>query len=141
MYILRLPSYLVARVYILRRLEYFALYFCTCRERVEPKSKMIELHVENVPIFFLTKETLDHYWDNWNTVGPDLNRNVVAITQPVGVENNAIFIDLKYLKHTKDIMCDELGSWNTMDVIAFGLLLMLMESQKHGGTGIARNGL
>ena len=43
---------------------------------------------------------------------PDLDRNVVATTQPVGVENNAIFIvDLKYLKHTKDIMCDELGSW------------------------------
>ena len=43
---------------------------------------------------------------------PHLDRNVVATTQPVGVENNAIFIvDLKYLKHTKDIMCDVLGSW------------------------------
>ena len=43
---------------------------------------------------------------------PDLDRNVVATTQPVGVESNAIFIvDLKYLKHTKDIMCDVLGSW------------------------------
>ena len=43
---------------------------------------------------------------------PDLDRNVVATTQPVGVESNAVFIvDLKYLKHTKDIMCDELGSW------------------------------
>jgi len=43
---------------------------------------------------------------------PDLDRNVVATTQPVGVESNAIFIvDLKYLKHTNDIMCDVLGSW------------------------------
>ena len=43
---------------------------------------------------------------------PDLDQNVVTTTQPVGVENNAVFIvDLKYLKHTKDIMCDELGSW------------------------------
>jgi len=43
---------------------------------------------------------------------PDLDRNVVAIAQPVGVESNSIFIvDLKYLKHTKDIMCDVLDSW------------------------------
>ena len=43
---------------------------------------------------------------------PDLDPNVIATTQPVGVESNALFIvDLKCLKHTKDIMCDDLGAW------------------------------
>ncbi len=42
-------------------------------------------------------------------LNPELDRNVVATTR---VESNAVFIvDLKYLKNTKDITCDELGSW------------------------------
>ena len=45
-------------------------------------------------------------------LGPELDQNVIATAQPVGVESNAVFIvDLKYLKNTKDISCDELGSW------------------------------
>ena len=38
--------------------------------------------------------------------------NQVCKTQPVAVESNLAFIvDLKHLKHPKDLICDELGSW------------------------------
>ena len=87
--------------------------FCTCRERVEPRPKIIELHAENVPVFSRRKKHLTTTEIIETLLDPDLNRNVVATTQPVGVESNAAFIvDLKYLEHPKDIMCDEMGSWN-----------------------------
>ena len=82
------------------------------RERVEPRSKIIELHAENVPIFSRQKKHLTTSDIVEMLLDPDLDRNLVVTTQPVGVECNAIFIvDLKFLKHTKDITCDELGSW------------------------------
>ena len=105
------PSYLEAHVYPDVHLSNL-LSFCACRERVEPRSKIIELHAENVPIFSQQKKHLAMTEIIETQLDPDLDRNVVATTQPVGVESNAIFIvDLKYFKHTKDIMCDVLGSW------------------------------
>ena len=104
------PSYLEAHVYPDVHSSNL-LSFCTCRERVEPRSKIIELHAENVPIFSLQK-TFDHDRDNWNAVGPWPWSKCSCHYTAVGVESNAIFmVDLKYLKHTKDIMCDVLGSW------------------------------
>ena len=89
-----------------------SLIFYTFRERVEPRSKVIELHTENLPIFSRQKKHLTTTEIVEVLLDPDLDRNVVATTQPVGVESNAVFIvDLKYLKLTKDITCDELGAW------------------------------
>ena len=86
----------------------------------------------NVPIFSQQKKHLSTTEIIETLLDPDLDRNVVATTQPVGVENNAIFIvDLKYIPRILCVM-----SWvhgETTVVLAFGLLLMLMESQKHGG--------
>ena len=43
---------------------------------------------------------------------PDLDANQVCKAQPVAVESNLVFIvDLKHLKHPKDLLCDESGSW------------------------------
>ena len=76
------------------------------------ETPVIEFHAQSVPIFsrrkkhFTTNEMINTLLD------PDLDPNVIATTQPVGVESNALFIvDLKCLKHTKDIMCDDLGAW------------------------------
>ena len=43
---------------------------------------------------------------------PDLDANQICKAQPVAVESNLVFIvDLKHLKHPKDLLCDESGSW------------------------------
>ena len=75
---------------------------------------MIELHGENVP-FSRQKKHLITTTIIETLLDPELDRNLVATTQPVGVESNAVsIIDLKYLKNTKDITCDELGSWKNI---------------------------
>ena len=61
-------------------------------------------------------ERLAGQWDmtlkRW-TVPPKAGRLVgMCITKLVGIESNLTFIvDLKHLKHPKDVLCDELGSW------------------------------
>lgn len=83
---------------------------CLCRARVEPRSNVIEFHAENVLIFSRQKKHLTTDEIIETLLEPDLDRNVIATTQPIGVESNAMFIvDMKHLHHTKDIMCDELG--------------------------------
>lgn len=43
---------------------------------------------------------------------PELGTDQICTTQPVAVESNAVFIvNLKHLKNSKDILCDELGAW------------------------------
>lgn len=47
-----------------------------------------------------------------NLLDPELDVNRICKAQPVAVESNVAFIvDLKHLKHPKDLLCDELGAW------------------------------
>ena len=71
------------------------------RERVEPRSK---LHAEKLPIFCRQKNQLTTTEIVETLLDPDIDRNVVSTTQPVGVESNAVFIvDLKY-RSTQSIL-------------------------------------
>ena len=43
---------------------------------------------------------------------PELDNRRVCKSQPVAVECNSVFVvDLKHLKRSKDLLCDDLGTW------------------------------
>ena len=44
---------------------------------------------------------------------PNMNKQMICSIQPLNIEHNTVFVvDLTMLKKTKDIFCDDMGSWN-----------------------------
>ena len=67
---------------------------------------------KDLPIFARQKKHLSTAAIVEALLDPDLEQDQICKTQPVGIESNLAFIvDLKHLKHPKDVLCDELGSW------------------------------
>ena len=84
-----------------------------CRKAVKEES-LIEYYCgrKDLPIFARQKKHLSTTQIVESLLDPNLAQDQISNTQPVGIESNLAFIiDLKRLKHPKDILCDELGSW------------------------------
>lgn len=67
---------------------------------------------EDLPIFVKQKKHLTTTQIMETLLDPDIDENQICKTQPIAVESNLAFVvDLKHLKHPKDLLCDELGTW------------------------------
>lgn len=92
--------------HVLSPLVEFTVYTGTCQETI------CDWERKDLPIFVRHKKHLSTAQIIEILLDPNLEHDQICKTQPKGIESNMAFIiDLKRLKHHKDVLCEELGAW------------------------------
>lgn len=67
---------------------------------------------KKLPVYLRQSRRLDTQDMAGILLEPNMDEQMLCSIQPLNVEHNTVFvIDLSKLKRTKDIFCDDMGSW------------------------------